>query len=266
MYEYKTTHPKVGWKGLAPQAGFEPATYGLTVRCATTAPLGNKCSLTRETIIHNVTHNARTFFDKVPIEVLRYWNLDAIIGHYVFEFIHPFYDGNGRTGCYLLALYLSRPLSVLTALSLSRVIAERRGAYYKSFEEVEHKLNHGELTGFVIIMLENVWQAQSELAVELETRRDELHKAESKLQDLKSHLGLSEKQGEVLHLLIQLSLFGAFPDTTLSEIAEFSKVKSQQARKYTKPLLKAELVEMTRSREAHFQLSDSGRRFLGFNG
>ena len=41
------------------------------------------------------------------------------------------------------------------------------------------------------------------------TCRDELHKAESKLQDLKSHLGLSEKQGEVLHLLIGDMGYGA---------------------------------------------------------
>ena len=190
----------------------------------------------------------------------------AIIGHYIFEYIHPFYDGNGRTGRYLLALYLSRPLSVLTALSLSRVIAERRDAYYKSFEEVEHKLNHGELTGFVMNMLENIWQAQSELSVELETSVDQLLKAGSKLEDLQSNLGLSDKQSGVLYLLIQLSLFGAFPDATLSDIAEFSGVKSQQARKYTKPLIKAGLVELTRSREAHFQLSAPGKKLLGLDG
>lgn len=189
----------------------------------------------------------------------------AIIGHYVFEYIHPFYDGNGRTGRYLLALHLSRPLSVLTALSLSKVMAERRDAYYKSFEDAEHMLNHGELTGFVINMLENVWQAQSELSVELRTRREQLDEAGLKLDALQSELHLSEKEGNVLYLLIQQSLFGAFPDATLAEVASYSQVKSQQARKYTKPLEELGLIESIRTREIHFVLSERGKELLGLS-
>ena len=33
---------------LAPRVGFEPTTYGLTVRCATTAPPGNKALRKKE--------------------------------------------------------------------------------------------------------------------------------------------------------------------------------------------------------------------------
>lgn len=80
----------------------------------------------------------------------------AAASHFIFEYTHPFYDGNGRTGRYLLALYLSQSLSTLTALSLSRVIAENRSPYYKAFREAEHPLNHGELTPFVIMLLQYV--------------------------------------------------------------------------------------------------------------
>lgn len=38
----------------------------------------------------------------------------------------PFYDGNGRTGRYLLALYLDESLSIPTVLSLSRTIAKNK--------------------------------------------------------------------------------------------------------------------------------------------
>ena len=160
---------------------------------------------------------------------------------------------------------MSRPLSILTTLSLSRVIAERQDAYYKSFAEVEHKLNHGELTGFVMNMLENVQEAQVDLAEGLQIRRDQLSEAGSRLDALQSKYGFSEKEGGVLYLLVQTELFGAFPDATLSEIAAYSRVKSQQARNYTKPLLEAGIIESIRSREIHFQLTDFGKSLLGMS-
>ena len=41
------------------------------------------------------------------------------IGHYYFGYIHPFYDGNGRTGRFLTSLYLSKIFSIYTAYALS---------------------------------------------------------------------------------------------------------------------------------------------------
>lgn len=57
--------------------------------------------------------------------------------HYQFESIHPFYDGNGRTGRIINVLYLvMNNLLDLPILYLSRYIIENKGQYYKLLQEV----------------------------------------------------------------------------------------------------------------------------------
>ena len=54
------------------------------------------------------------------------------IAHYQFEAIHPFTDGNGRTGRILNSLLLiNKGLLTLPILYLSRYIIENKADYYK---------------------------------------------------------------------------------------------------------------------------------------
>lgn len=117
--------------------------------------------------------------------------ISALAAHFLFEYVHPFYDGNGRTGRYLLALYLSRVLTLPTVLSLSRVISERKSAYYKAFTETEDKLNCGELTFFVNTMLDLIIEAQQSLIEDFTVKLDRCRKAAeiSKFLSQKVHLG-----------------------------------------------------------------------------
>ena len=60
----------------------------------------------------------------------------AII-HYQFESIHPFYDGNGRTGRIINILYLVlQNLLDLPVLYLSRYIIQNKTDYYKALQGV----------------------------------------------------------------------------------------------------------------------------------
>lgn len=59
------------------------------------------------------------------------------VGHYQFEAIHPFPDGNGRTGRVINILYLvEQGLLDLPILYLSRYINENRSEYYRLLLEV----------------------------------------------------------------------------------------------------------------------------------
>ncbi|WP_254557063.1 Fic family protein, partial [Salmonella enterica] len=50
----------------------------------------------------------------------------AFISHFYFENTHPFYDGNGRTGRFILCSYLARKLDYLSAVGVSVAILENR--------------------------------------------------------------------------------------------------------------------------------------------
>ncbi len=59
------------------------------------------------------------------------------VGHYQFEAIHPFTDGNGRTGRILNSLFLIQEnLLTLPILYLSRYIIQNKSDYYRLLREV----------------------------------------------------------------------------------------------------------------------------------
>lgn len=65
----------------------------------------------------------------------------AII-HFQFESIHPFYDGNGRTGRIINILYLIlENLQTLPILYLSNYIIKHKSNYYKYLQEVRDEEN-----------------------------------------------------------------------------------------------------------------------------
>jgi len=74
--------------------------------------------------------------------------------HYQFEAIHPFYDGNGRTGRILNVLYLTlRELLDLPILYLSSYIIKHKTEYYKLLLRVT---THNEWEAWIMFMLEAI--------------------------------------------------------------------------------------------------------------
>lgn len=75
----------------------------------------------------------------------------AII-HHQFESIHPFYDGNGRTGRILNLLYLvAKDLLNLPVLYLSRHFIRNKAAYYQQLQQVRES---GQWEPWLLYMLD----------------------------------------------------------------------------------------------------------------
>jgi Fic family protein len=94
----------------------------------------------------------------------KFCNYDPIIKmaiiHFQFESIHPFYDGNGRTGRIINILYLIlEKLQTLPILYLSNYIIKRKSDYYLLLQEVREK-NLWE--DWVLFMIDGVEQTSRE--------------------------------------------------------------------------------------------------------
>ena len=109
--------------------------------------------------------------------------------HYQFESIHPFYDGNGRTGRILNILYLVlNNLIDSPILYLSKYINKTKQEYYKLFNEVRNNNNFEDwilyiLKGIEITSKETITlieKIQNEMKTYKEEFRNKLPKIYSK--------------------------------------------------------------------------------------
>ena len=90
--------------------------------------------------------------------------------HYQFESIHPFYDGNGRTGRILNILYLVlNKLIDSPILYLSKYINKTKQEYYKLFNEVRDNNNFEDWILYILKGVEITSKETIELIEKIQT-------------------------------------------------------------------------------------------------
>lgn len=125
--------------------------------------------------------------------------------HYLLEYIHPFYDGNGRLGRFICSYLLAQELEPVTGYRLSYTIKENITDYYQAFTICNDPLNRGDLTPFLLMLLRIVRQSVMKLKASLQEGFVRWNRCLSKVLDT-----ADERESKVLSLydlLIQASLF-----------------------------------------------------------
>lgn len=184
--------------------------------------------------------------------------IKIMMAHYYFEYIHPFYDGNGRVGRFITCKYLASKLDPLTAISFSHMINSSRKKYYDAFVETSDPNNCGEGTMFVLQMLKIVQQGQKQLIIDLMKKIELLNKIEITLNEITYHEKIEKR---ILYLLCQSWLF----ETTIldSEILEELNLTRFKANKATENLMKNGYIEKIKSRPAIHKISEEfGQRIV----
>lgn len=163
-----------------------------------------------------------------------YSNLDPLIKmaliHYQFEAIHPFSDGNGRTGRILNVLYLiNQNLLGLPVLYLSRYIIENKPDYYRLLREVTENNNWEDWVKFVLIGI-------GETASVTLAKINDILKIKEESQPLIKEVLKSSYSKELVDLLF------SYPYIKIKILEEHGIAKRQTAAAYLKKLANAGIL------------------------
>lgn len=151
--------------------------------------------------------------------------------HYQFEAIHPYYDGNGRTGRILNVLYLIyKKLLSLPVLYLSSYIIKNKGTYYNSLIEVTRK-NGWE--NWILFMLEAVEQTSFDAIDRIRDIRSLLERTSEKV---KKELPKIYSK-ELIEVIFQQ------PYCKISHVVEAGIVARRVASEYLKQLAEIGILE-----------------------
>lgn len=162
------------------------------------------------------------------LDFLKNDDIDSLIKisafHYLFGYIHPFYDGNGRTSRFISSYLIKNELDVLLALKLSYTVKNNINKYYKAFDICNDRKNKGDITFFVVTFLELLSQASDDLYTKIADLNDQLNYYNNIINTLVNEKVLNDKQAKCIFILCQNRLFD---DTymnmnTLTELLEKS--------------------------------------------
>ena len=104
------------------------------------------------------------------------------IAHYYFGYIHPFYDGNGRTSRFITSLYLSEEFSVYTAYSFSNGCRIEHKKYLELFNRTNKFNSYGEMNYAIDAFFDILLSGQKFIAESLDENVALLDQAEAALQ------------------------------------------------------------------------------------
>lgn len=206
-----------------------------------------------EELILKHIQNLIIFMNKKDINFL----LKACITHYYFEYIHPFYDGNGRFGRLIFSMYFAKKLDVFTGLSLSYAIFSEKEKYSKLFLNTSNSKNFGEITFFLIGMLELIKKGQESIMKMLEDKIEKLNFSRNYL----NNLDLSDLEKDIMFVYIQNHIFSN-SDLEDKELCKIINMSRPTLKNNIEQLIKKEYLTKISKKPITHVLSDKLQKVI----
>lgn len=175
-------------------------------------------------IIHNgvVPEEKIIEYLNVSLNILNDKNIDVLlrcaIFHYLFAYIHPFYDGNGRINRFISSYILKNYMHSTTSFRLSMTIKENITEYYDAFKYTNDIRNRADLTTFVYFFLDILYKSYQKTEIYI---LDKL-KTYTYYLELIDKISLKKTEKTILELLLGSEIFGGLgiAKTDIQKISE----------------------------------------------
>lgn len=161
----------------------------------------------------------------------------SCVFHYEFEFIHPFSDGNGRSGRLWQSLILGRLHPLFEYLPVENMVYANQEAYYNAIQTSTKAADSGSFIDFMLQeILNTLKKHQGEPIIQTETENDSIR---DKVREM---FGISS--GQIIGLIQQN------PSITLDNIAAHLSVTRRSIEKKIKELRDAGIIKRTGSNKS----------------